>query len=178
MKKITDRFWLGVIGGLGGNLAKNTVEGVFARKGLLKTTGKQKAAGIFVGKSDINTPYGKILGTVADNMIAVGLGISCSYWLTLMGKDKWLIKGAGLGAAEWTALYGVMSKLGATSIYPVKPHEALIALLSHFAFGATKMAIIANLGDSRLFQPKNLTIDIDNPEKLNLPDNNHSNKRP
>ncbi|KJS16210.1 MAG: hypothetical protein VR69_09975 [Peptococcaceae bacterium BRH_c4b] len=175
MKKITDRFWLGIIAGIGGNLAKNTVEGIFTRKGLLKSTAKQKAAGIFVRKADINTPQGKLLGAVADNMIAAGLGITCIYWLTLMGKDKYFIKGAGLGAAEWTTLYGVMSKIGATAIYPIKPREALISLLSHFAFGATKMAIAVNLGDSRLFKPGNLTLEIDNPEKLNLLDKNQSN---
>lgn len=51
-------------------------------------------------------------------MIAVGLGVSCAYWLSIMGKDKYILKGAGLGAAEWAALYGVLSKLGATAIFP------------------------------------------------------------
>lgn len=33
MRKITDRFWLGVMSGLGGNIAKMTVESVFNRIG-------------------------------------------------------------------------------------------------------------------------------------------------
>lgn len=99
-------------------------------------------------------------------MIAAGLGVTCAYWLTLMGKDKYLFKGAGLGAAEWAALYGVLSKLGATAIYPVKPKDALATYISHLAFGATKMTITRYLGDERLFKPKNLTLEINEPQDM------------
>ncbi|MHB1420780.1 MAG: hypothetical protein ACYCX4_14575 [Bacillota bacterium] len=167
MKKITDRFWLGVISGLGGNLAKTAVEKIFYLIGFSKMSGPATAAGIFLKKSDINTPYGKTVGILADNMIAVGLGVTCLYWLTLMGKDKYIIKGAGLGALEWGSLYGVLSRLGATTIYPVKPQDALVSFFSHLAFGATKIAITANLGDERLFKPGNLTLEIDDPQSFN-----------
>ncbi|MCL6449227.1 MAG: hypothetical protein K6U04_13950 [Armatimonadetes bacterium] len=158
MKKITDRFWLGVISGLGGNLAKTAVEQIFVRAGYTEATAVNKAAGIFLKKGDATSPYGKAVGLIADNMIAAGLGVSCVYWLTLMGRDKYLLKGSLLGAAEWSIIYGVLSRLGATSVYPVeKPHDALICFLSHLTFGAVKMAMVANLGDKRLFHPKNLT---------------------
>lgn len=160
MKKIKDRFWLGIIAGLGGNMAKMVVEQLFDKTGFSKGHGYDTAAGIFLRKSDISTPYGRAVGIVADNMIAAGLGVTCTYWLTLMGKDKYLVKGAGLGAAEWAALYGVLSKLGATAIYPVKPQDTIATYISHLVFGATKIAIAANLGDSRLFKPKNLTMEI------------------
>lgn len=166
MKKITDRFWLGVISGLGGNLVKMAIEESFKRKGIIKTTAIEKASGIFLNKSDISTPQGKLVGIITDNMIAGALGITCSYWLTLMGKDKYLLKGGFLGAFEWTAMYGALSRIGATSIFPVKSIDALIGFVSHFAFGMTKIAIIANLGDSRLFQPKNLSLKLDEPEEL------------
>ncbi|MCO1601405.1 hypothetical protein [Desulfosporosinus nitroreducens] len=166
MKKITDRFWLGVISGLGGNLAKIVVEQVSNRKGFSKSNGYTTAAGIFLKKLDILSPYGKAVGIIADNMIAMGLGVTCIYWLTLMGKDKHFIKGAGLGAAEWGVLYGVASRLGATSIFPVKPKDAIATFISHLAFGVTKMTIAVNLGDERLFKPKNLTMEIDEPQNL------------
>lgn len=70
-----------------------------------------------------------------------------------MGKDKYLIKGAGLGAAEWASLYGIASKIGATSIYPLKPKDAITTFISHLAFGTTKITIVSKLGDSRLFKP-------------------------
>lgn len=166
MKKMTDRFFLGIISGLGGNAAKMAVEKFFNRINFSRANGSKTAAGIFLKKSDISTPYGKIVGTIADNMIAAGLGVTCSYWLTLMGKDYYLLKGAGLGALEWSALYGVLSKLGATSIYPVKPPDALATYVSHLAFGATKITIMVMLGDERLFKPKNLILDIDKPQDL------------
>jgi hypothetical protein len=166
MKKIADRFWIGVISGIGGNIAKMSVETFFNQIGFSKSNGYTTAAGIFLKRSDVSTPYGRVVGIIADNMIAVGLGVTCSYWLTLMGKDKYLLKGAGLGAAEWASLYGVLSKLGATAIFPVKPKDALATYISHLAFGATKIAIAANLGDSRLFKPSNLTMEIDEPEVL------------
>lgn len=166
MKKITDRYWLGIISGIGGNLAKNLLESIFVKRGLLKITARQKAAGIFVNKSDIDTPGGRLLGIVADNMIAAMLGITCTYWLTLMGKDKHLLKGAGLGAVEWASLYGVASKVGATSMVPMKPQDALFALLGHFAFGMVKIHIATTLGDSRLFQPAHLSLQIEEPESF------------
>lgn len=166
MKKITDRFWLGVISGLGGNIAKIAVESFLNRIGFSEGNGRTTAAGIFLKKSDINNPYGKAVGLIADNMIAAGLGVSCSYWLTLMGKDKYLLKGAGLGAAEWAVLYGVLSKFGATAIFPVKPKDALATYISHLVFGVTKITITRHLGDERLFKPKNLSLEIEKPQSL------------
>lgn len=166
MKKIKDRFLLGVISGLGGNIAKMAIEHLFNKTGFVQSNGRTSAAGIFLKKSDIKTPYGKVVGVIGDNMIAAGLGVTCTYWATLMGKDHFILKGAGLGAAEWAALYGVLSKLGATVIYPVKPKDALATYISHLAFGATKMTITRYLGDERLFTPKNLTLEIDEPQEL------------
>lgn len=83
-----------------------------------------------------------------------------------MGEDKYILKGAGLGALEWGALYGVLSNLGATAIYPVKPKDAIATFASHLAFGATKMIITTKLGDERLFKPKNLTMEINDPQPL------------
>ncbi|MGI6679140.1 MAG: hypothetical protein ACOX2Q_08835 [Dehalobacterium sp.] len=153
MKKISDRFILGVICGLGGNLSKRMVENCFKKIGFTSYSGKNTAAGIFLKKSQISTPYGKVIGEIADQMIAAGLGVSCVYWFSLMGKDHYLIKGGGLGAAEWASLYGVTSRLGATSIFPVPPKDALATFLSHVAYGTTKAFLAVKLGDERLFDP-------------------------
>lgn len=166
MKKIKDRFWLGVISGLGGNVAKVAVERFFNHTGFSKANGCTTAAGIFLKKSDVATPFGKAVGYIEDNMIAAGLGVTCTYWFTLMGKDKYLLKGAGLGALEWSALYGVLSNMGATSIYPVKPKDAIATFISHLAFGTVKGMITVHLGDNRLFRPRNLPEEIDDPENL------------
>lgn len=166
MKKITDRFWLGTISGLGGNIAKIAIEQVFNRLGFSNSKGYTTAAGIFLKKSNTITPLGKTVGIIADNMIAMGLGVTCIYWLTLMGKDKSIIKGAGLGAAEWGVLYGIASRFGATSIFPVKPKDALSTFISHIVFGITKITIAVNLGDERLFKPGNLTLEIEEPQNL------------
>lgn len=82
MKKITDRFWLGVISGLGGNVAKMAVERYLNKIGFSKGNGRKTAAGIFMKSSDVSTPYGKAVGYIADNMIAASLGVTCAYWLT------------------------------------------------------------------------------------------------
>lgn len=166
MKKITDRYLLGIIAGLGGNIAKIAVERIFMKTTDFKETGAKKAAGIFLKKSDVSSFQGQIIGNIADNMIAAGLGITCVYWLTLMGKDYYFIKGAGLGTAEWTALYGVLSQMGATSVFPTKPKDALVSFASHLAFGMIKMIIAVNLGDERLFEPKALTLEIKEPQDL------------
>ena len=167
MKKITDRFLLGVISGLGGNIAKIAIEKTFQSMGFSQETGADKAAGIFLKKRDITTPYGKVIGIVADNLIASGLGVVCIYTMTFMGKDKYLLKGAGLGLAEWTSLYGVASSIGATAIYPSKPKDTIALMLSHIAFGATKITIARHIGDERLFKPKNWSQEIKDPQEFN-----------
>lgn len=169
MKRITDRFLLGVIAGLGGNISKIAVERLCIKLFGFKETGAKKAAGIFLENKDIDTVPGRIVGNLADNMIASILGVSCVYCFTLMGKDHYLIKGAGLGAAEWAAMYGVLSKMGATSIYPTSAKDGLISFVSHLAFGATKTIIAINLGDERLFNPKGLTLELKQPQEISIP---------
>lgn len=166
MKKITDRFFLGAIAGLGGNICKIAVERICIKMFGFKETGAKKAAGIFLKKGDVSSVSGRVIGNIADNMIACGLGVSCIYWLTLMGKDHYIIKGAGLGVTEWAAIYGILSKLGATSIVPTKPKDALVSFVSHVTFGVSKMVIAVNLGDERLFKPQNITLKIEEPEEL------------
>jgi phage shock protein PspC (stress-responsive transcriptional regulator) len=56
MKKITDRFILGVIAGLAGNIAKKTVEHIAIKAVGFNETGAKKAAGIFLKKTDMNSP--------------------------------------------------------------------------------------------------------------------------
>lgn len=165
MKKITDRFLLGTIAGLVGNIAKVAVEKIATNTIGFEESGAKKAAGIFLEKRDVSTIQGKIIGNIADNMIATGLGVICVYWLTLMGKDYYLLKGAALGSAEWATLYGALSNMGATNIYPTKPKDGLVQWFSHVTFGIVKICIVARLGDERLFKPNNLTLEIDNSTK-------------
>lgn|GEM_PF-578716 len=153
MRKINDRFLLGLIGRLGGNVAKIAVERIAVKTLGFNDTGAKKAAGIFIRGNQAESPLGRILGNIADNMIASGLGVTCAYWLTLMGKDYYLLKGAALGAAEWTALYGLLSRMGATAVYPSTALNGLVTLVSHLVFGMTKIQIVYSLGDQRLFTP-------------------------
>lgn len=153
MRKISDRFLLGLIGGLGGNVAKIAVERIAVKTLGFTETGAKKAAGIFLEPNQAKSPLGKILGNIADNMVAAGLGVTCTYWLTLMGKDYYLLKGAALGAAEWTALYGLLSRMGATDIFPATPFNSLVTFVSHLVFGMAKIQIVYSLGDHRLFTP-------------------------
>ena len=58
--------------------------------------------------------------------------------------------------------------------FPVKPQDALAAYISHVAFGATKMVITRHFGDERLFKPKNLTMEIGEPQDLLADKKKHS----
>ncbi|MCR6546018.1 hypothetical protein [Dehalobacterium formicoaceticum] len=165
MKKIKDRFALGIICGLGGNISKRILENYFIKIGFSNSSGRKTAAGIFLKKHQISKPYGKVVGEIADHMIAAGLGVTCVYWLSFMGKDHYLLKGGGLGAAEWTSLYGVASHLGATHIFPVSPKDAVANFLSHVAFGTTKTFLAVRLGDEELFNPRNLSHKINHHQR-------------
>lgn len=151
MIKMKDRFILGAIAGLGGNLIKFAIERTAMKMDLAELGGSERAAGMLVPGHKIGTTGGKIVGYIADNVIAGILGVTTVYALSITGKDKAIVKGALSGEAAWTLLYGMLATMGATKVGPVSPKTVLSELASHTAYGALTAYLATKLGDHDLF---------------------------
>ncbi|MFA7468184.1 MAG: hypothetical protein WCY82_07960 [Desulfotomaculaceae bacterium] len=151
MIKIKDRLILGAIAGLGGNLIKLSIGKAAMKMNLAEVGGPERAAGMLVPGHKIVTTEGKVVGYIADSVIAGLLGVTTVYALSITGKDKAITKGALSGEAAWTLLYGLLTTMGATKVGPVGPKTVLSEVVSHTAYGAITAYLVTKLGDPGLF---------------------------
>jgi hypothetical protein len=154
MRKIKDRFVLGAIAGIGGNLAKLAISQVSFARGIAEITGPQRAAGMLVAGHRIMTPLGQTAGFLADGAIAGLLGVLFTYMMSITGKDYALLKGSLGGEVAWTALYGTLATMGATTVKGVSPPTVVTEFMGHTAYGLAAAGLIAMLGDPGLFNSK------------------------
>ncbi|MBS3901041.1 MAG: hypothetical protein KGZ54_03345 [Dethiobacter sp.] len=152
--KIRDRFILGIACGLAGNVIKMSLMSFAKKKNWAEITGQEKSAGMLLPAHQAYSSSGKIVGIVADNVVATILGVGTVYMLAFTGKDKALIKGLAFGEATWVSLYGVLSTMGATLVGPLSPKTVLSEMVGHAVFGAAAALTATTLGDPALF-PQN-----------------------
>jgi hypothetical protein len=151
MVKIKDRFLLGAVAGLGGNLVKTAIVKLAKRFNWSEFNGSEKAAGMLLPAHKITQPSGRLVGYIADNVIAITLGTAAVYMLSLAGRDKAALKGALSGQVMWSIFYGVLSTMGATQVHPPAPKTVLTEFVAHTAYGAATAALATKLGDPDLF---------------------------
>ena len=116
--KINDRIVLGIVSGLTGNMAKMVVMTFAKNINWSEITGREKAAGMLIPVHQAYSSKGKIVGHVADNVVAMILGVCTVYMLSITGRDKAWLKGLASGEAMWVGIYGVLSTMGATRTNP------------------------------------------------------------
>ncbi|MBS3885636.1 MAG: hypothetical protein KGZ41_08035 [Dethiobacter sp.] len=150
--KIKDRLILGIVCGLAGNVAKMSLMSLAKKRNWAEITGPEKSAGMLLPAHRAYSPSGKIVGTVADNVVATMLGVGTVYMLTFTGKDKALLKGFAFGEATWVSFYGVLSTMGATLVGPLSPKTVLCEMVGHAVFGAAATLTATTLGDPALFR--------------------------
>jgi len=152
--KIKDRLLLGFISGLGGNMAKNLIEYMGHTLKMSEVEGAGIASAMFISPHKIYSPEGKLVGYIADNIIAGILGIGTVYMLSATGKDKAVLKGALTGQAMWQTLYGVLATMGASRIESKSPKTTLCEFIAHTVYGAVTSAIAVSIGDEGIFTGK------------------------
>ncbi|OWZ84375.1 hypothetical protein [Natranaerobius trueperi] len=153
IKKINDRVLAGIIAGLGANILKNAIEQFAFKSRYSKNTGIMKAVGFFMPKRKIKTQLGKLNGFLADNAVAAFLGVCTSYLFTFTGKDYSLVKGIAMGDLTWSFAYGVLARLGASSIKEQDPKTSFTLMISHAAFGLTSAILLTKLVNPNLYKP-------------------------
>lgn len=149
--KIKDRALLGLVSGLGANVVKTVISRIAIKLKLSELDGPEIGAGMFLPGHVLATTNGKVVGWIADGLIAGILGTTMVYGLTLTGKNSYQLKGALIGQVMWQGLYGIMGQLGASQVKPSDAKTVLSELVTHTAFGTVAAAIAANLGDEGLF---------------------------
>ncbi|WVU11619.1 hypothetical protein V2B37_03850 [Natranaerobius thermophilus JW/NM-WN-LF] len=140
--------------GVGANLLKTAIEHAAYKKGYTNQTGLQKAGGFFMSARHVNTPLGKLNGWIADNSVAAILGICKSYLFSLSGRDYPIVKGVALGDMSWAFAYGVLAKMGASSLQEEDPKTAFTVMISHMVFGAASAIILRSVANPNLFPRK------------------------
>lgn len=148
---INDRFILGAIAGIGGNIVKNVIMTVAKKKKWAEMDGPDRAAGLTLPAHKVAEFRGRIIGIICDTTIASFLGVGLVYLLTITGKDKAILKGSFTGEAAWAFLFGTLGRLGVTSVTPVSSKTILSQYIAHIAFGATSTYLVIKLGDPKLF---------------------------
>lgn len=152
--RIKDRLMLGLLAGFGGNLVKRGLMGVARRLEWAEFDGPEKASGLILPAWKIETPRGKILGNICDFTISGILGTTGVYLLSITGKDHAVAKGAFYGEVSWTLVYGVIGRLGVSSVNVSSPKTLLSQCVSHISYGMTAAYIITKFGDESLFNGK------------------------
>lgn len=91
-----------------------------------------------------------LLGPVANETLNASVGVTVTYALSASGRDFAAIKGAGVGALYWFALYGLTTGLG---LLPKskKPLSSILGFTDHLIGGACIGMIAAKMGDDSLF---------------------------
>jgi len=95
-------------------------------------------------------------------------GTVITYILSVTGRDKAMIKGAGLGIMQWIGIWGLLPKLGLT-VKSNKPLTHILSFVDHAIFGATTGLLASKIGDDSLFSDSEIKED----EKLPLTAINH-----
>lgn len=150
MKKITDRIFLdlicGVVTGFPGRML-NTLE---YHLGITDVKYGQTAANLFLPKDKVNTKEAQITGSLTNHIGLGVLGSSIVYLLSATGRDYAAIKGMGIGASAWVAVYGLAVRFG-VEVRSKKPLAPVLSFIDHALFGALCGVLVSKLGDDSLF---------------------------
>ncbi|MEW6622766.1 MAG: hypothetical protein AB1420_06530 [Bacillota bacterium] len=150
MRKIKDRILLGTVCGIASATIGKYINAAEYKLGLTDVQYNQLAATLFMPKNKINTPKGKLLGGIINNINVGSVGVLISYILSATGRDKAALKGMGVTAITWVMINGLLAKqvLGVKSKKPLTP---FLSLFDHLFYGYLTATMISKFGDDRLF---------------------------
>jgi hypothetical protein len=160
MMKIRDRFTLGVVGGLVAAIPWRMLNNWERKKGYTELTYSQLAAGLFVPKGAIDDPKAAIVGKIGNQVLLAGTGVATAYLLSVSGRDKAWLKGAGVASLLWLFLYGLATRAKAVTIKPRKANTILLSYLDYAGLGATAGLLISAIGDRSVFPKRTGETDV------------------
>jgi hypothetical protein len=153
MKKIKDRIVLGAVTGTVVSIPMQLLDVYLNKHGMTDVAYGPTAAKLFLKKKQTRTLGGRVVSAAVNAVNTGAVGTSIVYMLSLSGKDKAVIKGAGIGALMWVGVAGFLSNKG-LNVVSKKPATPLFSLALHLLFGGMSAYTITKLGDESLFPDK------------------------
>jgi len=154
--KVKDRLLLGALAGIICGIPGRLVNDFEYDRGLTDVKYGQMAANLFLPKNKLNTKEARIVGSLTNHTSISLMGITLCYLLSATGRDNAALKGAGIGAAAWTAVYGVTARFG-LSVKTRKPLAPILSFVDHTLFGVMCGLFISKLGHDSLFPDMKIT---------------------
>jgi len=153
VKKIKDRIILGAIGGLIASAPIQIFDALLHERGITDVPYGYSASKVFLNKNKTKTPASKALSGLINFTTSGLVGTALAYTLSLTGKDKAVLKGAGVGAVMWLGIAGLLANVG-LNVQSKRPITPLLSFAEHTLFGALCSTVITKIGDDSLFPDK------------------------
>lgn len=150
--KIKDRYVLGLVSGLAGNLIKMVVDEMSLRRKISQRSFRATAAGIWVNnKQQADGALGQLLGGLFDFGFASMGGIATVYLLTKTGRDHLIIKGLTSGIVIGSITTSLLSAFPTNKVAPKDAASNLSYMLSHAVYGIITTGVAAYLGHPSIY---------------------------
>jgi len=150
--KVKDRFVLGLISGLAGNVLKMVVDEVSLRNKISQRSFRATAAGVYVAKKkQADAPLGQLLGGLFDFGFASLGGVATVYFLSKTGRDHLMIKGAASGLIIGSITTSLLSGLPTNKVKPKDPASNLSCMVSHVVYGLATTGVAAYLDHPSIY---------------------------
>ncbi|MEW6171447.1 MAG: hypothetical protein AB1510_00040 [Bacillota bacterium] len=152
MIRLKDRIVLGACCALLASLPPKLANTIEYRLGLTDEQYNQTASSLLLSKSQArsNSTESKIVGSLINNTVVAASGVIICYLLSISGRDKAVLKGAGFGAIQWVGVWGLTGRLG-LKVWSKKPLTHILSFIDHLIFGAGTAWLVSKLGDDSLF---------------------------
>jgi len=147
--KVKDRIALGLLAGLVGGTPARLINMWGYKRKYINFHWGDLAAFLFYPGGPPKSEQGRWVGRITNQFILALSGVAITYTLSATGRDKALLKGAGIMGLEWLGLYGLTQRVGMVRLQ--KPLTDLIVLADHVLSGAIIGGLVAKLGDDSLF---------------------------
>jgi YD repeat-containing protein len=149
MRKITDRFTLGLVSGIIGGAVGHALESGAKKLGISRRDWTDCATAATVAKKYSRKPGDTIIGVFTSLSLGGIMGIPQSYILSLTGKDHLVSKSLAHGVNTWLGYHGLGSRI--TKTFDYKPKESGVSLLNNLIAASVSAQLITRLGDDRIF---------------------------
>lgn len=170
MQKIKDRVMLGILSGFLASIPSRAINTWEYKQGFTETKYDRIAANLFLPKRKAGSRQGEMLGALTNQINTSLTGVLVTYILSKTGRDKAMVKGAGVTSMAWLGIYGLTARAGLFA-QSKKPLPHFLSFADHALFGALCGLFSAKLGDDSLFpgaktrdkreQPRDMDIGLD-----------------
>lgn len=153
--KIKDRHMLGIVAGILGCIPKILIDEISLRLGISKRAYRQTAAGVWVNsRKEAKSWKGSVLGTIMDGGLSILGAILKLGFLSRLGRDHIILKGALYGTAFGAIITAMLSGFSHNKVKPKDAASNLSYVVANCVYGIVTTLALAKLGDDSLFDVK------------------------